>query len=585
MQRRTALRLSAAAVCIAAFAAGAPAAGAATGADIREALAEGAAYLETKQDATTGGFTGFGGAQVPSALAAAGRHPADVRNGSGPSSQDFLFNTLTGADFTEPTTPAQGGNTAHKVNEFEQAILQSYAAGLDPSRLAADQNLTAQLAALYDSGSYGDPASFNFTVFGLLAVNRVPAPAFVRERTVEVIRANQHNDGGWGFSQSVTPEAQARPSGIDETGFTLAALCEAGLPESDPAVRGGVDLLRSRLDLATGGFNTGFLGRNADSNALAVNGLNACGIDPQGPSFTGPGGQTPIDFLLGLQVDDASADDGGFRSSSSSGRPNVFSTQDVLRALGGEALSADPPVRETPTDPRRRPPPVVADGTTVPLALAIDDGAGNVDFCRVNAPSAAPLGQVLAGADTPAGCVTEASYAGGELRSLNGARGSWALRIDRSGEQVAASQPVRFGDIVSLRRVGGAGTGGGAGTEGPPGPAGPVGPGGPEGPEGSGGPAGPGGPTGPRGKPGPRGREARVNCRIRTVKGKRVRCSVTIAGTKADAATRGRLMRKGRTFAIGRVSNMASTRRVKPGRYTLRLRRGKRVTTVPVTVR
>ena len=564
MQRRTALRLTVAAACIGACAAGAPAAGAATGAQIRDALAEGADYLETKQSAVTGGFSGFGGQQVPSALSAAGRHPADVSAGGGPSSQDFLVSTLTAADWTEPTTPALAGNTGHDVGQFEQAILQSYAAGLDPSRLAADQNLIAQLAALYDDGSYGDPADFNFATFGLLALNRVPVPDFVRARTIEVIRANQHNDGGWGFTQSVTPADQAQPSGVDETGASLAALCEAGVPAGDPAVRGGVNLLRSRLDLGTGGFDPGF-GANTDSNALAVNGLNACGIDPQGPSFTGPGGETPLDFMLSLQVDDASADDGAFRSNSGAGPfdgPNVFSTQDALRALAGEALSADPPVRATPTDPRHRALPAVADGTTVPLALAIDDGAGNVSFCRVTAPSGAPLSQILAGADTPAECVTEVAYAGGELRSLNGARGAWVMRIDRGGEQVAVAQAIRFGDIVSLRRVSGAGT------------------------EGGGGPAGAPGPAGPQGKRGPRGREARVTCRLKEVDGKqRVSCRVTIASRKASAGTRGRLLRKGRTFAIGRVLNMASTRRVTPGRYRLRLRRGERVTNVPVTVR
>jgi hypothetical protein len=569
MQQRTALRITAAAACLGAFAAGAPVAAAATGAEIREALAEGADYLETKQDANGNFAPGvFGGQQVPSALAAAGRHPADVRNGAGsPSSQDYLLATFTTPGFTEPTTPARGGNTDHPVGDFEQAILQSYAAGLDPSRLAADQNLVAQLAALYDDGSYDDEL-FNVTVFGLLAINRVPAPDFVRARTVEVIRANQHNDGGWGFTYAATPEDRDDPSGIDETGATLAALCEAGVPARDAAVRGGVNLLRSRLNLATGGFESGF-GENADSNALAINGLNACDIDPQGPSFTGPSGATPVDFLLGQQVDDATANDGAFTSPFSG--PNVFSTQNALRALAGEALSADPPVRANPADPRFRARPAVADGTVVPLALAIDDGAGNVDFCRVSAPSGAPLGQVIAGADTPAECVTEVSYAGGELRSLNGARGSWAVRVDRGGEQVAGSQAVRFGDIVALRRVSG------AGTEGATGPAGPAGPRGAAGPRGQ---------RGPRGARGPRGREARVTCRSRRVRGKRrVSCRVTISGRKASGATRGRLLRKGRTFAIGRVLDMASTRRVTPGRYTLRLRRGKRVTSVPVTVR
>ena len=139
-------------------------------------------------------------------------------------------------------------------------------------------------------------------------------------------------------------------------------------------------------------------------------------------------------------------------------------SQDALRALAGGSFVAEPPARAIPANPRRRAGPAVADGTSVPIALAVDDGAGGVTFCRVTVPSGASLATLLAaanGSSAPGGCATGGEFTGGQVSRLNGQTGTWAFSVDGGGEQVAAGQAVRFGDLVALRRTSGASPGGG----------------------------------------------------------------------------------------------------------------------------
>ena len=103
--------------------------------------------------------------------------------------------------------------------------------------------------------------------------------------------------------------------------------------------------------------------------------------------------------------------------------------------------------------------PTVADGTSVPIALAVDDGSGGVTFCRVTVPSGSSLAALLAaanGSSSPAGCATGGEFTAGQLSKLNGQTGTWAFSVDGGAEQIAAGQAVRFGDLVALRRTSGA---------------------------------------------------------------------------------------------------------------------------------
>lgn len=422
-------------------------ASAATAEQISAGVARAVAYLRSRQDAATGRFVGANDDWANAALAAAGVHPADVRAAAdAPSAQDHYLGVWTGASWLDAPTilPA---------TDFARAILNARAAGLDPARLAPQANHVAQLASLHVDGSWGARALVNGAVFGGLAMETAPVPAWVTAQTAGVVRRNQHRDGGWTF-QAVDGSARAieSPGDVDMTGAALAQLCRSGAALDDPAVAAGIAFLEGRIDPVRGGF-VGRYGLNADSTGWAVQGLNACGVDVQAPAWTAPSGKTPLDFLL-----DAQQPDGGFAYLATDTRSNFYATIDALLALAGAAFSADPPARADPEEPRWRPAPAVADGVVVPFTLAIDDGRGDRRLCRVDAPAGTSVTELLAAARTaarPDGCVTQLRVEDGAVAALNDAEpapgGAWMVSLDGAPEQVAGTQPVPYGTTVSMR--------------------------------------------------------------------------------------------------------------------------------------
>lgn len=493
--------------------------------EIDAAAARAVDYIRAKQDAASGGILDFGGDWAASALAAAGLNAADVRVGPGdPSLQDFLLAEYA-SEFWGAEDPPLSAAT-----DYERAIIVAQSAGLDSARLAADANLPAQLAGRWNqaAGSFGE-ASTNSTVFGLLALRATPLPRWALTPAVEFLRRNQHDDGGWTWQPSPTPADRAGASEEDISGAALAALCETGLPAYDPAVAAGLSYLRGRLIAASGGieyvwgFPTGT--PNADTNAWVVAALNACGVGAQSAAWTTGPGRTPVDFLLSAQVA-GGADAGGFAYEPPPTAANVYTTQDVLRAIAGGAFAVAPPARQDASGPRLRPAPAVAAGTPVPHLLAVELAPGNVRMCKVTAPAGAALSVVLAAAKSsgyPAGCIGSYAFEGDRLAALNGVQPesedeAWLLRLDRKAEVAAGEQPVGFGDLVALRLGRSpAADRGSVGAAGAPGPAGPQ------------------GKRGSRGKRGPKGRPGRnatlvcVKKRARGGKAK-IRCHVKRAG-------------------------------------------------------
>ena len=173
------------------------------------AVSDGADWIESQQAADgtfNPGFSSFD--PTATALAPAGRDAADVANG-GPSLQDALFTALS-----DP------GNGAHPTN----------AGGVrerDPQRLRGRARPVPHLRRREPGGRPGldlservlrRHTSFSNVAFGALALSRVKAPRFLLDRTVAVIRANQHDDGGWNYGRSVTPDTRDDPSDVDLTG-------------------------------------------------------------------------------------------------------------------------------------------------------------------------------------------------------------------------------------------------------------------------------------------------------------------------------------------------------------------------------
>lgn len=533
---RRACALSASLIAIAVLPATATATS--TQSEIDAAVTKAVTYVRAAQDPTTGGILDFGGDWAVTALAAAGVDASGVKVGAGPSLQDWAADEYGAADW---------GDDPPSLNatDYEQAILLTHAAGLDPARLSAVTNQPAQLAGRWNpaAGSFGEPST-NSTVFGVLSLRTTPLPAWALAPAVSWLRHNQHDDGGWWFPAASTPADRAQPSEEDMTGAAIAALCEAGVPAYDSDVVAALGFLRGRMVSATGGIEYHWGGTNVDVNAWVVSGLNACGIDPQSPAWTTADGKTPVDFLLSLQVPSGAEEGGfGYEDAASAG---LYGTQDALRALAGAGFSAEPvSVRPTPS---------VAAGTPVSHLLAIELAPGNVRLCKVTAPSEASLTDVLTAAKAgahPSGCVTSFAVEDGELASLDGvepegADEAWLLRLDRGAQAVAGEQPVGFGDLIALRVGALGGAGGGSGPQGPAGPTGAQGPAGaagaqgaagapgPKGDAGTPGPAGAEGPAGPQGKQGKRGprgkaaRNAELSCRAKHHRrGKaKVRCQV-----------------------------------------------------------
>jgi hypothetical protein len=433
-----------------------------TAGQIQTATTSGLSYLRTLQHAD-GSIPGFGGDWPLISFAAAGTAAANVV----PSGGSIDARAWYRASIADPSAWPEGSSPA--VTEFERASLISYAAGIDPARVSQSQNLIAQIIARYqpaNPGYYGAPALFNGTVFGLLAlegarttkgIERVPQALL--EQSIEVVRHNQHVNGGWSF-QKVEGNEKALKSASepDLTGAAIAALCGAGVPNSDPSVVKGVEYLKSLLVSSSGAF-AGEFGANTDSNAWAVQGLHACAIDPQGAAFTTPAGKTPIDFLISQQL----AGD-GFKYLPSETTANEYAGQDAVRALAGGGFVVAPPKPKQAKQWLYEKQFSTSASTAGLLTLIVDSGTAPLVACAVKiAPQAtkAKLVAVLAAAETsstPAGCVSSFAPASGKgaITQVNGlpnpSGSGWQLGIDGGAEKPAkGSTAIHLGDTIYLR--------------------------------------------------------------------------------------------------------------------------------------
>ncbi len=429
------------------------AASAATSPQEAKAASERAVSYLRSQQQSDGSFSGFGGEWVLSALAAAGSAPAGVKSGT--TDARTYYRGLVGNAATWP------GGSEPAVTNYENAALAAYAAGIDPARVSPTQNLIAQILGHYQPatpGYYGEPGLFNGTVFAVLALAETRTrkgaqrvPQALLEPSIAAIRANQHTDGGWTFSKAAgNPEALDEPAEAEFTGASIAALCSAGVPASDPAIVAASNYLAADLE-GDGAFAAEF-GPNTDTNAWAVQGLDACGISPQRASFTSSEGHTPLDYLIAQQLAG-----GGFRFEASEASPNLYSTQDALRAIAGAGFTAAPAkakggaakvLYEKSFTPGQR----------TSVGLIVQHGSSPVAVCSVAlTPTAAKatLAVVLEAAQTasrPSGCVSSvASGKGGAITSVNGQEGTWTLSADDGTPKAAKlKSAVHIGDTLYL---------------------------------------------------------------------------------------------------------------------------------------
>jgi hypothetical protein len=457
--RHLTYRLALLAACACALLTPAVASATSTTAEIEASVTKGVTYLKSIQ-LTSGGFESEWDL---SALAAGGVAAANVQKAGAETDARTWYRKLVG-NSTATKWPKEAIAT-----EYERAALNAYAAGIDPARVSKTQNLIAGIASFYQNanqGYYGAPAVFEGAVFGLLAladaktesgVQRVPQVLLAK--SIAVVEANQHTDGGWNYQKAEGDEeirkAAAEP---DTTGAAMAALCSAGVSNTSEVIKKGAAYLQSLLIDKSGAFESEF-GANTDSNAWAVSGLNACGIGPQEAGFTTKENKTPIDFLISQQLTG-----GGFRYLTSGSSVNEYSSQDAIRSLAGAGFTAAPPVPTGGVERWFAESNFNTNTTKSPLALIINNGTATLKFCSVSiGPESATttLEAVLKAAEagaTPTGCVTghKSESASKAITQINGypstAAPEWALSIDGGAEEQAKTNKViHLGDTIYLR--------------------------------------------------------------------------------------------------------------------------------------
>ncbi len=422
--------------------AAAPAAAAVTEAEETAAAKRGAEWMTLLQE-PSGELASFGGDWSMISLASVGINAADVRvSPSEPSAQDFYLSLWTG----EP--PA-----LFSATDFERAILTGYAGGLEPSRLDAQTNLVADLAAQFNGHEFGEKGATNADVFGVLALAAVGAPRDVIDTLAQTVRDQQDADGGWNFA------AGTKKSEADLTGAAMAALCTAGVPNTDPAIVQAESYLHTVQDSATGGFVNPTV--NTDSTAWVVSGFDACKIDPQSAEWTTTAAKTPIDFLIAQQNED-----GSFQRHAHDEEEDFYATQDAVRALSGTGFIAPAPARSESSEPKVRAAPTVAAGTPVPMTLVIDSaghvtGGSSIRMCKVIAPVGATVAQMLTDAladSSPAYCLSDLALQGGRIARVNGVsaepgKSIWEVRREGAAGEDQVNGTLGLGALVQVQLV------------------------------------------------------------------------------------------------------------------------------------
>ncbi|HEX3361122.1 MAG TPA: prenyltransferase/squalene oxidase repeat-containing protein [Solirubrobacterales bacterium] len=246
---------------------------------------------------------------------AAGVNPQDVTSGKGASPVEYLEEEIS---------------TVQSPGDLARTILALEGAGIEPREFGGRNLVAALLAKRRPDGSYEDWP--NSTAYAVVAL-RSAGIANVAN-SVEWLRENQNEDGGWG-------DVPGSPSNADGTGAVLQALSP-----SSKAAQQAVGYLR-QVQQKGGGYRLGGNGAlNTQSTAWAVEGLLAAGADPA--QFI-RGGKSAYQYL-----EDNQAGDGHYRYSSKSDQTPVWVTGQVMVAasekyLPLEAAPRAPQPKKTPT--------------------------------------------------------------------------------------------------------------------------------------------------------------------------------------------------------------------------------------------
>lgn len=300
-----------------------------------KAVASGAAFLLTVQDANGGYGAPSAGQAFDSifAVRAAGLDP----------NKDVLPGGKTPAGYVKAQAAAQT-----KPASAAKAALAAKAVGLDPKAVNGT-NLIAAVNAGLDAGTgkyASDDFSQSIAMLGLACTgNTVPAGA------IAALKGTQLKDGGWGFGDASDP---------DTTAIAIQALLASGAAKTDASVTKAITLLKSTIG-TDGGWGFDPTASNASSTAYVIQALIAAGEDVNIPQYIRPG-PSPVSFLLSQQNPDGSF----------IGFDLVYATNQALPALAGRTFcnAADTPITQTRPTPAPTATATVTPSPAVPTATA-----------------------------------------------------------------------------------------------------------------------------------------------------------------------------------------------------------------------
>ncbi|MDP6571773.1 MAG: prenyltransferase/squalene oxidase repeat-containing protein [Patescibacteria group bacterium] len=194
---------------------------------------------------------------------------------------------------TSDTSFLQELDGTGSVNDYATYILAITSLGQDP-RSFGNENLVYGLRQLVTNRQIGDETLMNDDIFGLLALRAagVPTSDPLVTQTVNYIKNNQLEDGGWNWS------INSESSSTDYTAMGIMALISAGVSASNSSIIDASDYL-SNIQKDDGGFPmaSGQISNTA-STAWALSALYAMEADI---SFWKPSTQSPIDYLNARQ--------------------------------------------------------------------------------------------------------------------------------------------------------------------------------------------------------------------------------------------------------------------------------------------
>ena len=335
------------AACLTLLALSAAPAPAATDQQVATAVDGAVAWLRAQQaaDGSLGPNHGLDPAWALLGLAGAGVHAADSCASSRRRERAGLLRRCCGPAPTTAPGAAIGG--APSAPDYERAILLAGAAGVDPLRLSAQQNLLAEARRLLPrrlvhlEGVGLQPHA----VRPARAASSCRSPPACVERTALIVEDNQHDDGGYTSFPATTDAATRRAaSNVDSTGAALAGAVRRRAHARRPVGR----RRRSRSCVrrrASDGASV-----DASSTSWALDGMAACGLRRGSAGWTA-GDEAAVDWLLGMQL--ASGPDAGawalngFADAVRHGRTRCARSP-------APASSASPPPRANPGDPLLR---------------------------------------------------------------------------------------------------------------------------------------------------------------------------------------------------------------------------------------